>query len=521
MYVQKEIAKAKLNLSEEDFNLYSNFKQITYSEKTDKFDPDSILEKRTMTIGLEKLLNQQDKEFILEKMKNYSSLKFKLFKNLQQNNTLYKNSGTDRLHRAIGKTYGFSGHIADSALSSAAGIVKSTNTWYKKRIEEIEKKIKQRRKQLEEYKEKKEKTFHKDFIKGKKKNLHILENKLAKYQSKSYIPIHFGKSAKNKDEYIKKRLEYFSSGSSTSKGNPEIRLEYIKDLDEIKLKLFDKYFNVKIPKSHQDTFSLFYYNCQASRIAFNNKGKLVLHITYSYIKPIEQRKFIPSKGTIGIDIGPKEIAVCLVKNDGNPYKYIHFSTGNLLDKRTEETEREISMILDKIITLGEEEGFTHITIENLEFKEDYKYKSKKLNRMLKKFPFNKFEELIRSKCYRRGIKLRKVNPAYTSVIGIYKYSNRDNLSSQHNSKSKDLSAALAIGRRGLGFREKAIVCIKVSREAKSIKIRSLFPESEKEGSKSVSGGRCNWYLWNQLKRKYTFEQLTAVLFGSIKESNSL
>ena len=26
-----------------------------------------------------------------------------------------------------------------------------------------------------------------------------------------------------------------------------------------------------------------------------------------------------SKGTIGIDIGPKEIAVAFVKNDGNPY----------------------------------------------------------------------------------------------------------------------------------------------------------------------------------------------------------
>ncbi len=533
MYVKKEDAKKKLNLSEEEFNLYKNFNQILYSEKTDKYEPNSILEKRTLTLGLDKLLSPERKEEIINKMKNYSSFKFKLFKNLQQDSSIYSNSGANRLHREIGKSYGFGAHISDSALSAAAGIVKSTNTWYKKRIENLEKKIDKIKNFLEKYEKSKEKKFHKDFIKGKRKQLIILQNRLNKYKSKSYIPIHFGKHSKTIEEYRRNRLEYFSSGSASAKGNPEIRLEYMKNSEEIKLKLFDLYFNIDIPNSHEKTFSLNHFNCQACRISFNKKGKLVLNITYSYIKPIEQRRFKPSKGTIGIDIGPKEIAVCLVKKDGNPFKYVHFSTGNLLDKRTEETEREISLILDKIITLGEEHGFTKITIENLNFKQEYEHRSPRLNRILKKFPSRKFEELITSKCLRRGIELNTVNPAYTSVIGIYKYSNRDNLSSSHNSKSKDLSAALAIGRRGLGMREKAIVCIKVSRTTKSLKLRSLFPESEKEGKTltkkemeekssklSLLRGRCNWNLWNKLKRKYTLRELTATLFGS-EEDNSL
>ena len=138
--------------------------------------------------------------------------------------------------------------------------------------------------------------------------------------------------------------------------------------------------------------------------------------------------------------------------------------------------------------------------------------------MLKKFPHQIFEDLIEGKCSRRGIKLKKINPAYTSVIGIFKYSNRDNLSPKHTAKSKDLSAALAIGRRGLGFVERAIVCIKVSSKTKSLKLRSLFPESEKEGKKTAKKrGSCNWYLWNQLKRGYTIEQLTALLFESEKD----
>ena len=46
-----------------------------------------------------------------------------------------------------------------------------------------------------------------------------------------------------------------------------------------------------------------------------------------------------SKGTIGIDIGPKEIAVAFVKNDGNPMEYLHYNIGNLLDSREEEKKK--------------------------------------------------------------------------------------------------------------------------------------------------------------------------------------
>lgn len=45
MYVKKEDAKKKLNLSEEEFNLYKSFNQILYSEKTDKYEPNSPLDR--------------------------------------------------------------------------------------------------------------------------------------------------------------------------------------------------------------------------------------------------------------------------------------------------------------------------------------------------------------------------------------------------------------------------------------------------------------------------------------------
>ena len=74
MYVKKEEAKKKLNLSEEEFSYFVSLQHIKYSEKTDKYDPDSILEKRTMTIGIEKYLSKELKAEIIDKMERYSSM---------------------------------------------------------------------------------------------------------------------------------------------------------------------------------------------------------------------------------------------------------------------------------------------------------------------------------------------------------------------------------------------------------------------------------------------------------------
>ena len=47
---------------------------------------------------------------------------------------------------------------------------------------------------------------------------------------------------------------------------------------------------------------------------------------------------------------------------------------------------------------------------------------------------------------RNGIELRKVNPAYTSIIGKLKYAPQFNI-------DKDIAAAFVIARRGLGYKE--------------------------------------------------------------------
>ena len=64
-----------------------------------------------------------------------------------------------------------------------------------------------------------------------------------------------------------------------------------------------------------------------------------------------------------------------------------------------------------------------------------------------KFPFEMFASFLKSKTTRKGLKLKQVNPKYTSFIGLLKYSYRNDITSNHNIKSKYYSATLTIGSR--------------------------------------------------------------------------
>jgi IS605 OrfB family transposase len=237
------------------------------------------------------------------------------------------------------------------------------------------------------------------------------------------------------------------------------------------------------------------------KVMKTDKGRYVIHCTYSYLEPIHS----VSSGTLGIDIGPKEITCVHVKSDGNPTKKFTYSTGNLLDKKNDIKNLEYSLIIDKIIEYASDNNIS-ITIEDLKFDNNKSF-GKRLNRMLKKFNFKKFEELIISKSTRNGIKLNSVNPAYTSIIGLLKYSNRPDISNKHTSISKDYSAAYTIGRRGLGFNEKSVALVNVDGSLVHLPVKlilSSFVENidrKFSGKNSKSGS--NWGLWNSVNKLLT------------------
>jgi len=90
-----------------------------------------------------------------------------------------------------------------------------------------------------------------------------------------------------------------------------------------------------------------------------------------------------------------------------------------------------------------------VVCEKLDFstkKERLKERGKKYARMLSGWAYSQFFFRLESILSNRGIYLMKVNPAYTSVIGLVKYARQYGLAS-------DEAAAMAIARRGMNLSE--------------------------------------------------------------------
>ena len=87
-----------------------------------------------------------------------------------------------------------------------------------------------------------------------------------------------------------------------------------------------------------------------------------------------------------------------------------------------------------------------VAVEDLKFKDD-KDVSRKFARIKHQFIYSKLLTMLEMACYREGIQLIKIKPQYTSIIGLYKYLHQYKMNI-HN------SAAMVIGRRSYGFKEK-------------------------------------------------------------------
>jgi IS605 OrfB family transposase len=91
-----------------------------------------------------------------------------------------------------------------------------------------------------------------------------------------------------------------------------------------------------------------------------------------------------------------------------------------------------------------------IVCEDLDFtakKEQLSERGRKYARMLSSWAYSRFYDLLNRILINRGINLFKVNPAFTSVIGLVKYARQYGLGS-------DEAAAMAIARRGMRLSEK-------------------------------------------------------------------
>ncbi|NEP43444.1 MAG: IS200/IS605 family element transposase accessory protein TnpB, partial [Okeania sp. SIO2H7] len=178
-------------------------------------------------------------------------------------------------------------------------------------------------------------------------------------------------------------------------------------------------------------------------------------------------------GAIGLDINPGGIGWVYCDADGNLREHGQIPLEMGLPKNKQNAQ--ITNACLAIQQLGDK-YVCPVVIENLDFgkkKEQLREKGRKCSRMLSSWAYNRLTELLKSILNNRGIQLIKVNPAYSSLIGLVKYARMYGLAS-------DEAAALVIARRGMRLSE---------RLPRSLTAYPL-----------VKRGKHVWSAWNQLNK---------------------
>lgn len=157
-------------------------------------------------------------------------------------------------------------------------------------------------------------------------------------------------------------------------------------------------------------------------------------------------------GCLGIDLNGSSIDLVYVKRDGNLHslqgKKTLFSW-EIPTGTTGQVEAQLRDIVAEIVRIGESYQCP-IACEDLDFskkKATLRHSSKKYNRMLSGFIYDKFRAFLVARSEKTGIEVIFKNPFATSVIGMVKYMAKYGLNSAY-------AAAMVIARRALGFSER-------------------------------------------------------------------
>ncbi len=183
------------------------------------------------------------------------------------------------------------------------------------------------------------------------------------------------------------------------------------------------------------------YQVEVIRRIYKGSIRYFAHISYE--TPEREPIYGFEHGAVGLDMNYNFISLSNVNKHGNFKSFHEIHCRNLHSYRKNKREDYINHKMDKVVNycINKKKG---LVVENLSFEHEFSY-GKKRNRKLSNFKISALD-LLERKCLKRGVAIKKVHPAYTSLIGKYKYSRLYNL-------SPHILASYVIARKGLGFKE--------------------------------------------------------------------
>jgi IS605 OrfB family transposase len=203
--------------------------------------------------------------------------------------------------------------------------------------------------------------------------------------------------------------------------------------------------------------------------------------------PIPQWKTHTNRGVIGVDINTDHLALVETDRFGNPIDKQTIPL-NLYGKTKEQTLALIGDACAQVVKYAEQ-TLKPLILEDLDFqkkKQSLKERSHSQARMLSSFSYQAILTHIKSRAFRKQVKVSQVNPAFTSLIGRIKFASRYGLSIHH-------AAALCIGRRFLKLSEKVPRSLDKIPDGRGAHVALSLPARNRD--KHV------WHLWRLLNKK--------------------
>jgi IS605 OrfB family transposase len=155
-------------------------------------------------------------------------------------------------------------------------------------------------------------------------------------------------------------------------------------------------------------------------------------------------------GAIGVDVNADHLAVAETDRFGNLVNAQRLDA--ITYGKTEDRSKAIyGDIAVAIVSMAKATG-KPVVIEKLDFakkKAELEAVDRRRSRMLSALSYAKAAAMLKAACFRMGVTVMEVNPAYTSVIGAINFARRFGISIHQG-------AALAIARRGLGMHENPV-----------------------------------------------------------------
>lgn len=260
----------------------------------------------------------------------------------------------------------------------------------------------------------------------------------------------------------------YSRGDKTKKGNPNLRIVTRENRNFLEVSTLDKtetnravkvnievYLPQKLStttgkvngRNYKQMFLDYLETGEAYQVELIRKnGKYYCHITFeeAIVRPYENL-YTGNQGMIGIDTNPNGFALTMIDKKGNYKWHTYLKNAELTYVGSDRRQNLCGELVQKVILIAKDNA-VGIAVEDLKFHSD-KDVNKKFARIKHQFIYRQLLTMLECACKRSGIEIVKVQPQFTSKIGLYKYCHQYGMV-VHN------GASMVIGRRSYKFKEK-------------------------------------------------------------------